>query len=104
MCGHDFMRQSLGKLSFADTMRLVLTMGKGTSSPEMIRFFNMNADRIPSQSAFIQRRNQISLATFRYLFDEFSLLLPHRRHTCSKSTASLRLTAVMSFMHGKNLQ
>ena len=29
--GHDFMRQSLGKLSFADTLRLVLTMGKGTS-------------------------------------------------------------------------
>ena len=37
--GHDFMRQSLGKLSFADTMRLVLIMGKSTSSTEMIRFF-----------------------------------------------------------------
>ena len=78
--GHDFMRQSLGKLSFADTMRLVLTMGKGTSSTEMIRFFNMNADRIPSQSAFIQRRNQISLAAFRYLFDEFSTSFPQTTH------------------------
>ena len=35
--GHDFMRQSLGKLSFADTMRLVLTMGKSTTGTELIR-------------------------------------------------------------------
>ena len=28
--GHDFMRQSIGKLSFQDTMRLILTMGKET--------------------------------------------------------------------------
>ena len=46
----------------------------------MIRFFNMNADRIPSQSAFIQRRNQISLAAFRYLFDEFSTSFPQTTH------------------------
>ena len=78
--GHDFMRQSLGKLSFADTMRLVLTMGKATSDSELIRFFNMDPDRIPSQSAFIQRRNQISLSAFRYLFDEFSASFPQTTH------------------------
>ena len=78
--GHDFMRQSLGKLSFADTMRLILTMGKGTTDRELIRFFDMQPDRIPSQSAFIQRRNQISLAAFRYLFDEFSTSFPQTTH------------------------
>ena len=78
--GHDFMRQSLGKLSFADTMRLILTMGKGTTDRVLIRFFDMQPDRIPSQSAFIQRRNQISLAAFRYLFDEFSTSFPQTTH------------------------
>ena len=78
--GHDFMRQSLGKLSFADTMRLVLTMGKSTTGTELIRFFNMQHDRIPSQSAFVQRRNQISLSAFRYLFDEFSASFPQTTH------------------------
>ncbi len=78
--GHDFMRQSLGKLSFADTMRLILTMGKSTTGTELIRFFNMQHDRIPSQSAFVQRRNQISLSAFRYLFDEFSASFPQTTH------------------------
>ena len=74
--GHDFMRQSTGKLSFADTMKLILSMGKGTTSDELIDYFDLDPDRIPSQSAFIQRRNQISLSAFQYLFDEFSTTFP----------------------------
>ena len=30
--GHDFTRQHLGKLSFYDTMRLIISMGKGTNA------------------------------------------------------------------------
>lgn len=55
--GHDFTRQSNGKLNFNDTMRLILSMGKGTCSDELIDYFNMNSDAIPSTSALIQRRH-----------------------------------------------
>ena len=74
--GHDFMRQSIGKLSFQDTMRLILTMGKETSDEEITNYFEMDPDRIPSQSAFIQRRSRISLSAFEYLFSEFSSSFP----------------------------
>ena len=37
---------------------------------------DMDPDRIPSQSAFIQRRSQITLSAFQYLFDEFSSSFP----------------------------
>ena len=30
--GHDFMRQDLGKLSFYDTMRMIIGMGKGSTN------------------------------------------------------------------------
>ena len=33
--GHDFTRQTLGKLSFGDTMRLILTMGKDSTADEL---------------------------------------------------------------------
>ena len=78
--GHDFMRQNLGKLSMADTIRFILSMGKGTTSDELIDFFNMDADLIPSHSALIQRRNQISLSAFRFLFEEFSSAFPQITH------------------------
>ena len=70
--GHDFMRQNTGKLSFYDTMRLILSMGKGTCSDELIDYFNMNPVTIPSPSALIQRRHQILPSAFEYLFDAFS--------------------------------
>ena len=78
--GHDFMRQGLGKLSFYDTMRLILTMGKGTTSDELISYFSMDPDRIPSQSAFVQRRRQITLPAYQYLFDEFASAFPQTTH------------------------
>mgnify|MGYP007007781018 CR=1 FL=1 len=70
--GHDFMRQNHGKLSFYDTMRLIIGMGKGNTNDEIMDYFDLDPDRIPSQSAFIQRRAQISLSAFEYLFSEFS--------------------------------
>lgn len=40
----------------------------------------MDTERIPSSSAFIQRRKQISLAAFRYLFSEFADAFPQITH------------------------
>ena len=74
--GHDFMRQDQGKLTFSDTMKLIIGMGKGTTTDELIDFFDMDPDLIPSNSAFVQRRGQISLSAFEYLFQEFSSAFP----------------------------
>ena len=74
--GHDFMRQHQGKLSFYDTMRLIIGMGKGTTNDEIMDYFDMVPDLIPSQSAFNQRRGQISLSAFEYLLSEFSSSFP----------------------------
>ena len=60
--GHDFMRQNLGKLSFYDTMRLIIGMGKGNTNDEIMDYFDLDPDLIPTQSEFNQRRNQISLS------------------------------------------
>ena len=49
--GHDFMRQNLGKLSFYDTMRLIIGMGKGNTNDEIMDYFDLDPDIIPSQSA-----------------------------------------------------
>ena len=78
--GHDFMRQHLGKLSFRDTMRLILSMGKETLSDELVRYFDMDVDCIPSPSAFVQRRRQILPSAFQYLFHEFSTSFPQTTH------------------------
>ena len=74
--GHDFMRQDLGKLSFYDTMRMIIGMGKGNTNDEIMDYFDLDPDCIPSQSAFCQRRSQISLSAFEYLFSEFSSSFP----------------------------
>ena len=62
--GNDFTRQHLGKLSFYDTMRLIISMGKGSTNDEIMDYFDLDPDLIPSQSAFCQRRRQISLSAF----------------------------------------
>jgi hypothetical protein len=46
-------------------------MGKGSTNDELMDYFNLDPDRIPTQSAFIQRRKQISLLAFQYLFFQF---------------------------------
>lgn len=74
--GRDFSRQHLGKLSFFDTMRLIIGMGKGNTSDEIMDYFDLDPSRILSQSAFNQRRSQISLSAFESLFSEFSSSFP----------------------------
>lgn len=76
----DFTRENSGKLSFYNTMRLILSMEKGTCSDEIIKYFQMNADAIPSQSALIQRRHQINSDAFPHLFKKFSSAFPQTTH------------------------
>ena len=77
---HDFTRQEQGKLSFYDTIRLILSMGKGNLSDELVGYFDMDVDSIPSASALVQRRQQILPSTFQYLFNEFSSSFPQTTH------------------------
>lgn len=79
--GHAFMRQHLGKLSFYDTVKMIVGMGKGTTTDEIIDYFDMDPEKIPSQSAFNQRRKQISEYAFQYLFEEFTASFPSITHT-----------------------
>ena len=65
--GRDFMRQDLGKLSFYDTMRLIIGMGKSSTNEEIMDYIDMDPDLIPTQSAFNQRRNQTM--PFSQMFD-----------------------------------
>ena len=67
--GHDFTRQEQGKLSFYNTMRLILSMGKGNLSDELVGYFDMDVDSIPSASALVQRRQQTLPSAFQYLFN-----------------------------------
>ena len=78
--GRDFSRQHLGKLSFADTIRMTIGMGKGSTDDEIMEYFDYDYDLIPSQSAFNQRRSLISPNTFPYLFDAFSSSFPTTTH------------------------
>ena len=57
-------------------MRLIISMGKGSTNDEIMDYFDLDPDLIPSQSAFCQRRRQISLSAFEYLFSEFSSSFP----------------------------
>ena len=90
--GHDFMRQYSGKLTFGDTMKLILSMGKSTVSNEIINYFDMDVDRIPTPSAFNQRRKQLSLFVFQYLFNEFSVSFPQVTHQLITCTSMVLLT------------
>lgn len=51
-------------------------MGKGNTNDEIMDYFDLDPDCISSQSAFCQRRSQISLSAFEYLFSEFSSSFP----------------------------
>ena len=79
--GRDFSRQYLGKLSFYDTMRMIIGMGKGSTADEIMDYFDLDPAHIPSQSAFSQRRAQISFSAFEYLFSEFSSSFPAATNT-----------------------
>ena len=94
--GHDFMRQDLGKLSFYDTMRMIIGMGKGSTNDEIMDYFDLDPDRIPSQSAFCQRRSRFHFP-LSSICSRNSLLPFQGLPTSLKITASLHVMVVMLF-------
>lgn len=91
----DFTRQDTGKLTFSDTMRLIIGMGKSTTNDEISEYFDLDPDRVPSQSAFIQRRSQLSPLAFEHLFRSF-LTLFRKQLIPSKGAAFSHVTAAIS--------
>ena len=67
--GHSFTRS--GKLGFAKTMSLIISMEGGTIGEEMMEYFNYDLNS-PTPSAFVQQRTMIKLEAFQYLFKEFT--------------------------------
>lgn len=68
-----------GKLSFADTMKLIIAMEGGTVNEEIMEFFNYNLDTTPSQSAFNQQRSHIKFEAFQQLFQDFVAAYPSKK-------------------------
>jgi len=67
--GKDFTRKR--KLSFEDTIILMLSMGGGSLNKELIEYFNYDLN-IATSSAFIQQRDKLLTETFKYLLYEFT--------------------------------
>lgn len=69
----DFSRKR--KLSFRETIQIILTMEKDSVKRELLKFFDFSTDS-PTDAAFNQQRNKILPTAFEYLFKEFSQQLP----------------------------
>lgn len=59
------------RLSFEDTIHLILEMSGGTINTELLSHFNSGADT-PSASAFVQQRSKIRYSAFETLFRNFN--------------------------------
>jgi Transposase DDE domain. len=70
----DFSRNR--KLSFENTMKLIISMGGSTLNTELINFFQYRPTAIPSASAFVQQRAKLLPEAFQYLFDQFNKAFP----------------------------
>lgn len=72
--GIDFSRKAK-KLSFKDTILLILSMAAKPIREELLDYFDYSTFT-PSASAFVQARSKISPDAFRFLFDELNNLFP----------------------------
>jgi len=68
--GKDFIRNR--KLSFKETLKLMLAMKGNTLNKELYEYFGKNPEEIMTTSAFVQQRNKLKEGTFEYLFDSFN--------------------------------
>lgn len=65
----DFIRDR--KLSFRDTINLILSMGGSTLDQELLDYFRFNSLDTPTASAFVQQRAKIPPDAFHHLFSRF---------------------------------
>lgn len=67
----DFTRNR--KLSFIDTITLILCMEAGSIKDELYKYFGLHIDN-PTASAFVQQRGKIKYQAFQWIFDSFNNL------------------------------
>ena len=65
----DFIRNR--KLNFKSVIKILLSIGGGSISKELLEYFNYNTDSA-STSAFVQQRDKILPATFEVLLNKFT--------------------------------
>ena len=82
----DFTRNR--KLSFEETIKLMLSMGGGSLKKELLEHFNYNTTTATS-SAFVQQRDKILPEAFQFLLHEFTQSMKH-----FKTYQGYRLVAV----------
>lgn len=71
----DFTRKR--KLSFSDTIQMILSMECGSIRSELLKYFSYSPD-IATTSAFIQQRDKLKPETFQHLFHSFNSTLPQK--------------------------
>jgi len=67
--GKDFTRKR--KLSFEDTIVMMLSMGGGSLNKELMEYFNYDP-KVATSSAFIQQRDKLLTKAFKYLLYKFT--------------------------------
>ena len=73
----DFTRKR--KLSFSDTMMMLISMECGTIRSELLKFFDYSPETA-TPSAFIQQRDKLKPSAFQHLFHAFTAELPSATH------------------------
>lgn len=73
----DFTRKR--KLSFSDTMMMLISMECGSIRSELLKFFDYSPETATT-SAFIQQRDKLKPEAFEHLFYEFSAEFPSKTH------------------------
>ena len=66
----DFIRNR--KITFQDTIKLILAMRSNTLNKELYDYFGKDPESIATSSAFIQQRDKLEEGTFEYLFYAFN--------------------------------
>lgn len=66
----DFIRNR--KITFQDTIKLILAMRGNTLNKELYDYFGKDPEAIATSSAFIQQREKLEEGTFKYLFYAFN--------------------------------
>lgn len=104
----DFTRK--GKLEFKKLIHFILTMGGSSLNKEILTFFNYDPDAC-SKSAFVQKRNKLTIHTFEYLLKEFVKTIEnpktykgHRLLAVDGSTLNIPLNPKdpLTYVHHKN--
>lgn len=73
----DFTRKR--KLSFSDTILLLISMECGSIRSELLKYFSYNPETATS-SAFVQQRDKLNSFALKHLFYSFSAEFPSRTH------------------------